>query len=84
MMTKILGRKISHMKISEKEEAERMVAFGVPKDYAKMLAELDTHIAQGKEDITSDTVLKVGGKEPQGLEAFLVEQGEKGVWNKRP
>jgi festuclavine dehydrogenase len=78
-----LGRKIVHVKISEDEEAVRMESFGIPGDYARMLAELDTHISQGKEDITSDVIPQLGRKEPRGLESFLEEYARKGAWEKK-
>ena len=83
LLTKILRRQITHVQISEEEEAKLMEGFGIPAAYAKMLADLDTHVSQGKEEVTSNAVLEVGGKQPMSLEAFLEAQATKGVWDKR-
>lgn len=49
-----------------------MFAAGVPEDYAAFLAHLDTRIrTEGIENQATDTVLRVTGREPRSLEAFV-------------
>ena len=83
LLTKITGRKITHKRITEDELATKLLGYGVPEDFARSLAQLDTWIKEGKEEVTSDTVFKVTGTQPRGLVDFLEEWGRKGVWNKK-
>lgn len=80
MLTNITGRKITHVKVSEAESAKMLQSFGVPEDYATMLAQLDTHVKNGGEEIESGAVLRVTGREPRSLESVLEEMGRSGVW----
>lgn len=65
-----LGRPVQHAQISEAEVAARWIALGMEESYAHLLAGLDTAIAQGAEDRTTDGVLRVTGREPQNLANF--------------
>lgn len=65
-----LGRPVQHAQISEAEVASRWIALGMEESYAHLLAGLDTAIAQGAEDRTTDAVLRVTGREPQNLADF--------------
>ncbi|TVY68925.1 Agroclavine dehydrogenase, partial [Lachnellula suecica] len=56
LMSEKLGREIKHVDISERELAEGMKGFGIPGDYADMLAQLDTAIREGKEERLNGTV----------------------------
>jgi len=82
LFTKKLGRKITHVKISEEEYAKDMANF-MPEDYAKMLAELETVIKNGGEERLNDVVLNVTGREPKRLEDFVDECAKKGIWDKK-
>lgn len=82
LFTKVLGRKITHVKITEEQAAAAMKQF-MPADYAKMLAALDTAIKEGKENRLNDTVLKVTGRPPKKLEVYLGECMARGVWDKK-
>lgn len=83
MITKSLGRKITHVQISEDEETELLHGFGLPEDYARVLAQLDTYISEGKEEIQNDTVFEVTGKQPVRLEDFIGECVSKNIWAKQ-
>ena len=48
ILSKVLNRKITHMKLSESELAAGMHSNGIPEDYAKMLAALDERVANGE------------------------------------
>jgi festuclavine dehydrogenase len=78
-----LGRTITHVKITEQQLAASMKSYGVPDDYADMLAQLDTFVSEGKEEILDDCVEKVTGKKPRTLEAFVDDCVEKKVWAKK-
>jgi len=82
LFTKALGRKITHVKITEEQEAAAMEQF-MPGDYARMLAALDTAIKEGKESRLNDTVLKVTGRPPKKFEVYLGECMARGVWDKK-
>ncbi|KAH8663397.1 fungal-specific transcription factor domain-containing protein [Tricladium varicosporioides] len=81
MLTKKLGREVSHVNISEAQLAEGMAGFGIAPEYARMLAELDTYIKEGKEANLNGDVEKVTGRQPKKLETFLDECIAKGVWS---
>ncbi len=83
LLTAKLGRKITHVNITEKQLATAMECMGIPKDYANMLAVLDTAIKNGAENRTNDVVEKVTGKKPRGFESFVDECVERGVWAKK-
>jgi len=83
ILTKITGRKIIHKRITEDEFAAKLLGYGIPGDFARNLAQLDTYVKEGKEEVTSDAVFEVTGTKPRGLEDFLGEWGRKGVWNKK-
>ena len=63
--------------------AAGMEQFGVPSDYALLLAGLDTAIKDGKEERLNDVVLNITGHSPKRFEAYLGECVEKGVWDKK-
>lgn len=65
-----LNRPVHHADISEAELAARWVALGLEESYAKILAGMDTAIAHGAEDRTTDTVLRVTGWAPQTFAEF--------------
>lgn len=82
MISHSLGRKITHKSLSEDELASVFEGYGIPKDYSRVLAELDTHIKEGKEEVMNDTVFKVTGKTPVKFGEFVGECVRKGVWKK--
>lgn len=83
MFTRALGRKITHLKITEEQLSAGMEKWGVPADYGKMLAGLDTVIKEGKESRLNDVVLKVTGRPPKKFEVYLGECVARGVWDKK-
>lgn len=83
MITKALGRKITHVRITEDESAERLHGLGIPEDYSRILAQLDTYIAEHKEEIQNDGVFRVTGKQPVKFENFIQECVANGIWVKK-
>ncbi|RYP57941.1 hypothetical protein DL769_009188 [Monosporascus sp. CRB-8-3] len=77
-LTEVLGREISHGDISEAELARRHQGFGLPAQYAAILAAMDTAIKNGSEDRLSDVVLRVTGRTPRRFRDFVEEN--KDVW----
>ena len=71
------------MKISEDDLAKGMVNFGIPEDYAKMLAELDTAIKNGEEERLNSVILDVVGHPPTRFEDFVDRCVKSGVWTKK-
>lgn len=78
ILSDVLGRKITHVKLTEKELAERHMSFGLEKTYAEMLAGLDTMVRDGQQEIQNDAVETVTGRPPKTFRAF-VEQNQS-VW----
>lgn len=56
------GRPIRHRRLSEQGMAERFERFGVPAGFASGLAAMDSAIARGAEDRTTDSVFQVTGQ----------------------
>ncbi|KAL8928266.1 MAG: hypothetical protein Q9208_001976 [Pyrenodesmia sp. 3 TL-2023] len=78
ILTDVLGKPVTHVHLTESELAERYTKFGVPEEYAKILAEKDTNIKNGGEEHLNDTVEKVTGKPPKTFREFAEEN--KAVW----
>ena len=78
ILSKVLDRKITYMKVSESELAARMYSNGIPEDYAKMLATLDMRTAEGEEARVNDVVKEVTGRKPKTFSTFAEEN--KSCW----
>jgi festuclavine dehydrogenase len=83
ILTKKLGREITHVKLTEDELADAMANFGIPGDYARLLAQLDTAIKNGEEERLNTVILDVTGREPTRFQEFVERCVEKGVWMKK-
>jgi festuclavine dehydrogenase len=83
LLAKSLGRKITHVKLSESQLAEAMTRFGIPVDYAKVLAQLDTAIKSGEEERLNSVILDVTAHEPTRFHDFVKRCVESGVWVKQ-
>jgi festuclavine dehydrogenase len=81
--TKALGRTIINVKITEDQVSAGMEQWGIPPNYARMLAGLDTAIKDGKENRLNDVVLKVTGHPLKKFEVYLRECTTRGVWDKK-
>ncbi|KAH6657721.1 agroclavine dehydrogenase [Truncatella angustata] len=78
IFTEVLGREIVYAELSEDELAHRHGKFGMPAQYASILAAMDTIIKHGGEDRLDDTVLTVTGKKPRSFREFVDEN--KVIW----
>lgn len=72
---------VKHHHLSEAELAERHVAHGLPAAYATTLAAMDTNIARGTEDRTTDNVGLVAGRAARTLANFVMTN--RPVWRPR-
>ncbi|KAK0209989.1 hypothetical protein DFS33DRAFT_1289716 [Desarmillaria ectypa] len=69
IFTEVLGRKITHTRITVEELKKRYLAFGIPEDYAAMLSYLDDQNANGIEEKVFMAAKKVTGK--RTLKSFV-------------
>ncbi|PGG98245.1 hypothetical protein GX51_06893 [Blastomyces parvus] len=77
ILSSVLDRKITHVKLSEAEFAARMEStLGIPQDYAQMLAVLETNVKNGAEDRMNDDVERVTGKSPRRFRDFAEASSE--------
>ncbi|KAK0457596.1 uncharacterized protein EV420DRAFT_1629870 [Desarmillaria tabescens] len=62
IFTEVLGRKITHTRITVEELKTKYLSFGLPEDYATMLSSLEGEIAKGVEERIFVDPKKVAGK----------------------
>ncbi|KAL9089281.1 MAG: hypothetical protein Q9165_005849 [Trypethelium subeluteriae] len=77
-LTKHLGRKIDHVKLSDEERKRRFVDFGLPNHYAQLMVKLEALSRSGSENRMNDAVQQVTGREPTTFDRFAEES--KGSW----
>lgn len=70
-LSEVLGRRIQHVKLSQKELQEKFEKV-MPLGYAVMLAAMDTAISKGSEERLNDFVLKITGRSPRTFHDFVV------------
>lgn len=70
VLTEAGGRPVRHRAVSEDELTAYHEANGLPPDFARFLASLDTAIAAGAEDRTTSTVADVTGRPPRSFRDF--------------
>jgi uncharacterized protein YbjT (DUF2867 family) len=66
-----LGSTVRHVRITDDEARQRLIASGIPADYAELLVRLDVAIRGGAEDRVTDTVLRITGRPPRSFAGFL-------------
>ena len=71
MFSKVLGRPVRRIEISEAEQAEDFMKMGVPKYVADGLAETFSLIRAGRFANRTDDVVKVTGRQPRTFENWL-------------
>jgi festuclavine dehydrogenase len=80
ILTKVLGRTITHVSVSADEFARQLQeTTGMPAGIAKVLGDLDVAIAGGSEDRRNDVVFQLTGRQPKSFETFAEEN--KAVWS---
>ena len=78
ILSKALGRRIEHRRVTPAEVARRHGENGVPEMTAMMLGFADVAISNGAEDRVTDEVLRLSGTEPVSFEAFA--ERDKAAW----
>lgn len=74
VISQVIDRPIRHCRLSTQELVARYVTFGLPHDYAVMLAGMDEAIAGGAEDRTTRNVQEITGRPATPLASFLASQ----------
>ena len=74
----VTGRTIEHRNLSVKKLAERYERQGLPTDYAKTLAAMDTDIAEGSESRITGIVQNITGVQPIDFKSFA--KGAADAW----
>lgn len=78
ILTKVLGRKVEHVKLDEAGRIESLVKAGLSDYYARFVTRLEVLASQNFEKATGDAVERVTGHPPKSFEAFAEEN--KVVW----
>ncbi|MGW7074222.1 NmrA family NAD(P)-binding protein [Streptomyces sp. NPDC054866] len=63
VISKVSGREVRHQPVPAGELCARLVASGVPEDFARMLAAMDEGISRGAEDRVDSAVRTITGRE---------------------
>jgi uncharacterized protein YbjT (DUF2867 family) len=74
ILTRQTGRTIIHRSVSAEEAVIRITAHGVPTEFAKALAAMDTDISGGAEDRVTDTVKAVTGLTARSFQTFAASE----------
>ncbi|KAL2200039.1 hypothetical protein P885DRAFT_66910 [Corynascus similis CBS 632.67] len=78
ILSDVLGRIIVHVDLTTAELENRHQESGIPEEYAKMLAAMDTPIRAGSENRTNDVILRITGAAPTKFRDFA--DSVKDVW----
>lgn len=78
IVSEAAGRPIRHLHVTPEEARDRMVAGGMPAEFAAILAMLEGLIRDGAEDRVTDTVARVTGRAPRSLRAHVEQHA--GGW----
>ena len=73
LIAKASGRDIHHHRLTEEQMTDRFVSFGVPAGFASWLAAMDTAIATGAEDRTTENVAKVTRRPAGTFQDFVTK-----------
>ncbi|WP_433578253.1 NmrA family NAD(P)-binding protein [Nocardia brasiliensis] len=71
--SRFTGRTVRHRAVTAVEQTERLAAAGIPRRYARFLAQLDEAIAAGAEDRTTTVVADITGRPPRSLEDVFAD-----------
>ena len=69
-LSEVVGESVKHLRLGEDAMAARFAGVGLPSDFARGLAAMDSAIANGAEDRVSDVVETVTGRTPTPFRAF--------------
>ncbi|GEC07759.1 oxidoreductase [Streptomyces spinoverrucosus] len=74
VLTEVTGRTVTHHPLTYEDLRDRLAA-ARPYEFATMLADLERAIAEGAEDRTTDTVLRLTGRPPRSFRAHVERTG---------
>jgi hypothetical protein len=74
----VLGKRIKHVDLPHRDFEDRMQAYGMPEDYAKVMARLDRSISLNAEHRVNDVVESLLGRRPKHFRETAEEV--KAVW----
>ncbi|MFG2976459.1 NAD(P)H-binding protein [Streptomyces sp. NPDC048331] len=72
-LTEVTGRPVAHHRLTYEALRDRLAA-AVPPEFAAMLAGMDRAIADGAEDRTTDTVLRLTGRPPRDFRTVAARE----------
>ncbi|RYP93153.1 hypothetical protein DL770_000727 [Monosporascus sp. CRB-9-2] len=78
ILSSVLGREITHVKLTEDELTKHLESTGMPVEDARMLAGMDVMIREGAEDKTNNVVEELTGAPPMPFRDFAAR--EKDTW----
>jgi uncharacterized protein YbjT (DUF2867 family) len=70
VITESSGRRVRHRSVSTAELTTRLIAAGIPAEFAAILAGLDADIQRGAEERVTSTVQSVTGRRPRSFAEF--------------
>ncbi|MCJ1311993.1 hypothetical protein MMC25_005667 [Agyrium rufum] len=73
ILSKVLGRDIVHVKLSEQASYDQYTKNGFPPHLAKVLSYIEAGCSKGVEERTDNAVEEVTGKKAQNFEAWIKE-----------
>lgn len=74
VLTEVTGRTVAHRPLTYEDTPDRLAA-AMPYEFATMLADLERAIAEGAEDRTTDTVIRLTGRPPRSFRAHVERTG---------
>lgn len=77
-LSHVIGRKITHVKITQEQMCQSLTSHGLPDFFAQFLAYIEAATANGAEERTNDVVERLAGRPPKTFDAFARENKE--VW----
>ncbi|RAL68782.1 hypothetical protein DID88_007473 [Monilinia fructigena] len=83
ILTRILGRRITHVNMEEKDIVKGMVDGGVEEDLANVLVELDIAVKKGEEAELGGDLELIIGRRRKGLIEYLEECARSEIWDIR-
>ncbi|HTF53315.1 MAG TPA: NAD(P)H-binding protein [Pseudonocardia sp.] len=78
IITESSGRTVRHRPVSTAELTARLIAAGIPAEFAEILAGLDADIRRGAEDRVTSTVRSVTGRPPRSFAEFVTAHQDAG------
>jgi festuclavine dehydrogenase len=78
ILTEVIGKRITHVNLTEQEFVDQLTSAGLSEDQAKSLASLEGVIKEGGEERLNDVVLKITGQPPRTFREYA--EASKSEW----